>query len=50
VKFIDYTACNIKRLEAIYTLLVEDLVVMFGKMVQRLVEGILRGGGISTAH
>jgi hypothetical protein len=38
VKFIDCTACNIKRLEAIYTVLFEDLVIMFGKMVQRLVE------------
>jgi hypothetical protein len=32
------TAWNIKRSESIYTLLFEDLVIMFGKMVQRLVE------------
>jgi hypothetical protein len=38
VKFIDCTASNIKRLEAIYTLLFKDLVIMFGKMGQRLVE------------
>jgi hypothetical protein len=38
VKFIDCTACNIKTLEAIYTLLFKDLVIMFGRMVQRLVE------------
>jgi hypothetical protein len=38
VKFIECTACNIKRVEAIHTLLFEDLVIIFGKMVQRLVE------------
>jgi hypothetical protein len=38
VKFIDYTACNIKIQEAIYTLLFENLVIMSGKMVQRFVE------------
>jgi hypothetical protein len=38
VKFIDCRACSIKRLEAIYTLPFEDLVIMFVKMVQRLVE------------
>jgi hypothetical protein len=34
----DCTACNTKRLEAVYTLLFEDLIIMFGKRVQRLVE------------
>jgi hypothetical protein len=42
VTFIDCTACNIKRLKAIYTLLLEDLVIMFGKMMQRL-DGKRRG-------
>jgi hypothetical protein len=36
--FIDCTACNIKRLEAIYALLFEDMIIEFGKRVQRLVE------------
>jgi hypothetical protein len=38
VKFIACTSCNIKRLEDIYILLLEDVVIMFGKMVQRPVE------------
>jgi hypothetical protein len=41
VKIIDCTACNIKRLEAIYILLFEDLIIMFGKIVQRLVAILL---------
>jgi hypothetical protein len=38
VKFIDFTAYNIQRLEAIYTLLFKYLIIMLGKMVQRLVK------------
>jgi hypothetical protein len=37
VKFIDCTACRIKRLEAIL-LLFEDFVIMFSMVVQRIVE------------
>jgi hypothetical protein len=38
VKFINCTACNSKRLEAIYTLIFKDSVIIFGKMEQRHVE------------
>jgi hypothetical protein len=32
------TACNIQRLKAIFTLLFEDLVIEFVRLVERLVE------------
>jgi hypothetical protein len=38
VKFIECTACYMKRVKVIHALLFKYLVIMFGKMVQRLVE------------
>jgi hypothetical protein len=48
-KFIECTACIIKRLKGIHTLLFEDLVIMFGKMVQRFVKpGVSYFGDIGS--